>query len=91
MACRARNGWHGAFSASSRHVRFLGWFGLPRLLRRVGTTAAEVNGEEIPATEATQAWSDTQARWSRQFGTDIPHEQRVAMQANILEGWCCAS
>ena len=32
---------------------------------------------KIPASEATQAWSDTQARWSRQFGTDIPDEQRV--------------
>ncbi|HYJ42693.1 MAG TPA: peptidyl-prolyl cis-trans isomerase [Steroidobacteraceae bacterium] len=51
-----------------------------------GTTAAEVDGVEIPATEATRAWSDMQARWSRQFGTDIPPEQRVAMQQNILDG-----
>ena len=50
------------------------------------TTAAEVDGVEIPAEEATRAWSDTQARWSRQFGTDIPAEQRVAMQQNILDG-----
>jgi peptidyl-prolyl cis-trans isomerase D len=48
-------------------------------------TAAEVDGVEIPATEATRAWSDTQARWSRQFGTDIPPERRVAMQQNILD------
>ena len=27
-----------------------------------------------------------QARWSRQFGTDIPAEQRVAMQKNIIDG-----
>src|SRR3954468_10528366 len=50
------------------------------------TTAAEVDGTEIPASEATRAWSDTQARWSQQFGTDIPPEQRVAIQQNILDG-----
>ena len=50
------------------------------------TTAAEVDGVEIPASEATRAWSDTQARWSQQFGTDIPPEQRVAMQQRILDG-----
>jgi peptidyl-prolyl cis-trans isomerase D len=50
------------------------------------TTAAEVDGIEIPASEATRAWGDTQARWARQFGTDIPPEQRVAMQQNILDG-----
>lgn len=47
--------------------------------------AASVNGEEIPAGEATQAWSETQARWSQQFGNDIPAEQRVKMQDNILD------
>jgi peptidyl-prolyl cis-trans isomerase D len=50
------------------------------------TTAAEVDGIKIPAAEATRAWSDTQARWSQQFGTDIPPEQRVAMQQRILDG-----
>jgi peptidyl-prolyl cis-trans isomerase D len=50
------------------------------------TTAAEVDGIEIPASEATRAWSEMQARWSRQFGTDIPDEQRVAMQKNIIDG-----
>ena len=49
------------------------------------SAAAEVDGVEIPAAEATRAWSDTQARWSRQFGTDIPPEQRVSMQQNILD------
>ena len=39
----------------------------------------------FPPSEATQAWSDTQARWSRQFGTEIPDEQRVAIQKNILD------
>jgi peptidyl-prolyl cis-trans isomerase D len=49
-------------------------------------TAAEVDGIDIPASEATRAWSEMQARWSRQFGTDIPAEQRVAMQKNIIDG-----
>jgi peptidyl-prolyl cis-trans isomerase D len=50
------------------------------------TTAAEVDGIKIPANEATRAWSETQARWSRQFGTDIPADRRAAMQQNILDG-----
>ncbi|MEO8017268.1 MAG: peptidyl-prolyl cis-trans isomerase [Pseudomonadota bacterium] len=50
------------------------------------TTAAEVDGIEIPASEATRAWSERQSRWSQQFGTDIPPEQRVAMQQEILDG-----
>src|SRR5262245_56113206 len=50
------------------------------------TTAAKVDGIEIPANEATEAWSEMQARWSRQFNTEIPAEQRVAMQKNILDG-----
>jgi peptidyl-prolyl cis-trans isomerase D len=49
------------------------------------TTAAEVDGIEIPANQATQAWSEMQARWSRQLGTEIPAEQRSAMQEKILD------
>jgi peptidyl-prolyl cis-trans isomerase D len=49
------------------------------------TEAAKVDGEVIPATEAMKAWSDTQARWSQQFGTEIPDDQRVRIQENILE------
>jgi peptidyl-prolyl cis-trans isomerase D len=47
--------------------------------------AAIVDGDKIPATEATKAWSQTQARWSQQFGTDIPPEQRARIQDSILE------
>src|SRR5215510_10004126 len=47
--------------------------------------AAEVDGEKIPASEATKAWSETQARWSQQFGAEIPAEQRVRIQDNILD------
>ena len=48
--------------------------------------AAEVDGEKIPAEEATRAWSEAQANWSRQFGMEIPAEQRARMQENIIEG-----
>jgi peptidyl-prolyl cis-trans isomerase D len=48
-------------------------------------TAAEVDGVEIPAEEATRAWSEAQADWSRQFGTDIPSERRTAIQQSILD------
>jgi len=48
-------------------------------------SAAKVNGQEIPASEATEAWSDTQARWSQQFGTEIPEDQRARMQERILD------
>src|SRR5688572_17238851 len=47
--------------------------------------AAKVDGEKIPADEASKAWSEMQARWSQQFGADIPDEQRVKMQDSILE------
>jgi len=50
------------------------------------TMAAKVDGVEIPASEATEAWSQMQSRWSQQFNTEIPPEQRVAMQKNILDG-----
>ena len=48
--------------------------------------AAKVNGEEIPAEEATRAWSESQARWSQQFGTEIPADQQAKIQENILDG-----
>jgi len=48
-------------------------------------TAAEVDGVKIPAFEATREWGEMQSRWARQFGTDIPPEQRVAMQQNIID------
>ena len=48
-------------------------------------TAAEVDGVEIPASAATREWSEMQSRWARQFGTDIPPDQRVAMQQNIID------
>ncbi len=49
------------------------------------TEAAEVEGKGIPADEATRAWSQAQSRWSQQFGTEIPADQRVKMQDRILD------
>lgn len=47
--------------------------------------AAKVDGEEIPSSEASEQWSQMQSRWSQQFGADIPEEQKVKMQDDILE------
>ena len=68
-------------------LTFIFWGGSHSLdFNGVGkTAAAEVNGVEIPASEATRMWSEMQARWSRQFGTDIPEEQRAAMQQKIID------
>ena len=50
-----------------------------------GNSAAEVDGEEIPLSDATQAWSDTQRRYSDQFGTEVPEAQRAEIQERIIE------
>src|SRR6478752_2487241 len=47
--------------------------------------AGVVDGEKIPANEAVEAWQETQKRWSQQFGTEVPADQRVRMQDNILD------
>src|SRR5262245_13498419 len=66
---------------------FVLWGGAGSLdLTGVGSNAAaEVNGEEIPANEATTAWNETQQRYSSQFGTDVPEERRAAIQGNIVD------
>jgi peptidyl-prolyl cis-trans isomerase D len=47
--------------------------------------AAEVDGEEIPAELATREWNDVQANWAQQVGTEMPAEQREAMQQRLLD------
>jgi peptidyl-prolyl cis-trans isomerase D len=47
--------------------------------------AATVDGQEIPAEEATRAWSEAQSRWAQQLGTEMPEEQRNRIQDRILE------
>lgn len=48
------------------------------------TTAAEVDGEEIPASQATREWSEAQRRFA-EAGMDIPAEQQQAMQERLLD------
>jgi len=47
--------------------------------------AAVIDGEKIPASEAVQAWNDMQKRWSQQYGTEVPDDQRARIQDNILD------
>jgi peptidyl-prolyl cis-trans isomerase D len=47
--------------------------------------AASVDGDEIPAFEATRAWSETQNRWATQVGTEMTAEQRTKFQEGIID------
>ena len=47
--------------------------------------AAKVDGEVIPATEASKEWSQRQAQWSQQYRSEIPPELRPKVQDDILD------
>ncbi|MDF3021749.1 MAG: peptidyl-prolyl cis-trans isomerase [Steroidobacteraceae bacterium] len=66
---------------------FVLWGGAGSLdLTGVGSNAAaEVNGEEIPASDATIAWNDTQQRFSQQFGTEVPEDRKAEIQERIVD------
>src|SRR5690348_7592221 len=66
---------------------FVLWGGAGSLdLTGVGSNAAaEVNGEEIPASAATLEWNDTQQRFSRQFGTEVPEDRKAEIQQRIVD------
>ncbi len=92
MLQRIRDGLHGrkwlAWLALFPIAAIFIFWGGSNSLDFNGTSrqeAAKVDGEAIPAEKATKAWSDTQARWSQQFGAEIPPEQRARIQDNILE------
>jgi hypothetical protein len=92
MLQRIRDGLHGrkwlAWLALFPIAAIFVFWGGSSSLDFSGSTrqdAAVVNGEKIPANDATKAWSETQARWAQQFGTDIPTEQRARIQDNILD------
>ena len=92
MLQRIRDGLHGRkwlawFALAPIALIFTFWGGSNSLdFNGSGPKdAATVDGETISVQEATKAWQDTEARWSQQFGTDIPPEQRAKMQDNILE------
>jgi peptidyl-prolyl cis-trans isomerase D len=92
MLQRIRDGlqgqkWLAAVVLGAVGLTFVFWGGTSSLdfSGAGGRDAAKVDGESIPAESATRAWSDTQSRWSQQFGTEIPADQRERMQDNILE------
>jgi peptidyl-prolyl cis-trans isomerase D len=66
---------------------FVLWGGAGSLdLTGVGSNAAaEVNGEEIPASQATLEWNETQQRFSRQFGTEVPEDRKAEIQGRIVD------
>lgn len=83
----SRNKWLAWVVLGAIGATFIFWGGTNSLDFN-GTSkneAAKVNGEEIPASEATEMWSQQQARWAQQFGSDIPAEQRLKMQQDILD------
>ncbi len=47
--------------------------------------AAKVDGVEIPAADASKAWSEAQSRWSQQNNSEIPAEQRTRIQEQIID------
>jgi peptidyl-prolyl cis-trans isomerase D len=92
MLQRIRDGLHGRkwlawFALAPIALIFTFWGGSSSLdFSGSGRQdAALVDGEKIPASKATKAWSETQARWSQQFGSEIPAEQRARIQDNILD------
>jgi len=92
MLQRIRDGLHGrkwlAWVALSPIALIFVFWGGSNTLDFSGAgrgEAAKVDGIKIPAESATRAWSETQARWSQQFGTEIPDAQRERMQDGILE------
>lgn len=66
---------------------FILWGGAGSLdLTGVGSnTAAEVNGEEIPASAAQEEWNALQQRYSSQYGTEIPEDRKAEIQSNIID------
>jgi len=92
MLQRIRDGLHGRkwlawFALAPIAIIFVFWGGSSSLdfTGAANQTAAEVNGEKIPASEASKAWSEAQARWSQENDSEIPAEQRDRIQKQILD------
>ncbi len=90
MLQRIRDGLQGTFAKvvlGAVAATFILWGGAGSLdLTGVGANvAAEVNGDEIPASEASRAWTDTQQRFSQQFGTEVPEDRKAEIQARIID------
>jgi peptidyl-prolyl cis-trans isomerase D len=90
MLQRIREGIHGPIAwviLGLIALTFVFWGGSGALdfSSMNANVAASVDGEDVPAQEATRAWSDAQARWAQQVGSDMPPEQRQRMQASIID------
>jgi peptidyl-prolyl cis-trans isomerase D len=90
MLQRIRDGLQGTFAKvvlGAVAATFILWGGAGSLdLTGVGANvAAEVNGDEIPASDAARAWNDTQQRFSQQFGTEVPEDRKAEIQARIVD------
>jgi len=92
MLQRIRDGLHGRkwlawFALAPIALIFIFWGGSSSLdfTGAANQTAAEVNGEKIPAADASKAWSEAQSRWSQQNDSEIPAEQRDRIQKQILD------
>jgi peptidyl-prolyl cis-trans isomerase D len=90
MLQRLRDGLQGTISKvilGAIALTFIVWGGAGSIdFTGVGdNVAAEVEGEEIPASDATQAWVDTQQRYSSQFGTEVPEARKAEIQTSIID------
>ena len=93
MLQRIRDGLHGRkwlawVALAPIAIIFTFWGGSNSLDFGGGVSkrdAAKVDGDEIPAEEATRAWSNEQARWSQLNGGEIPAGDRARIQDEILE------
>src|SRR6187551_1996678 len=92
MLQRIRDGlqgqkWVAALVLGAIGLTFIFWGGSGALDRGAKGMlgAASVDDEEIPAFEATRAWSETQNRWATQVGTEMTAEQRAKFQEGIID------
>ena len=92
MLQRIRDGLHGRkwlawFALAPIGLIFVFWGGSSSLdfTGSASRDAAEVDGETIPAADASKAWSEAQSRWSQQNDSEIPDEQRTRIQEGILD------
>lgn len=92
MLQRIRDGLHGQkwlawliLGAIAATFVFWGGSGSLDFTGIGGSVAVEVDGEEVSAQEAARRWADIEVNWAQQVGTEMPAEQRRAMQERLLD------
>ncbi len=92
MLQRIRDGLHGHkwlawLALLPIGLIFAFWGGTNKLDLNGGQRedAAEVDGQKIPASEASKIWGEAQARWSQQRGDEMPAAERARTQERILD------